>query len=66
MTRVLAVALVIATSVSVGSRVGEGANDGDTRGFLIFGSAEALPFEALKTDCPMGWEPTVRSSFRRP
>ena len=64
MTRVLAVALVIATSVSVAARVGEAANDGDTRGFLIFGSAEALPFEALETDCPMGWEPTVEELFQ--
>ena len=58
MTRVLAVALVIAASVS------GAANDGDTRGFLIFGSAEALPFEALEADCPMGWEPTVEELFQ--
>ena len=51
----LAVALGVAAS---GGPLGA-AGEGETRGFLITGSANAFHYGAMEVDCPMGFEPSV-------
>ena len=55
------IGLLLAVALGVAARGGplEAAGEGETRGFLITGSANAFHYGAMEVDCPMGFEPSV-------
>ena len=53
----LAVALVLVVAARGGPL--EAAGEGETRGFLITGSANAFHYGAMEVDCPLGFESSV-------
>ena len=59
MRRLLVITMAVVLGVAVtGGPLGAAAK-GETRGFLITGSANAFHYGAMEVDCPMGFEPSV-------
>ncbi len=51
--------LAVALGVAAGGGPLEAAGEGETRGFLITGSANAFHYGPMEVDCPTGFEPSV-------
>ena len=51
--------LAVALGVAAGAGPLEAAGEGETRGFLITGSANAFHYGPMEVDCPTGFEPSV-------